>query len=53
MDINAIGMPTNRPAPVPSESPEPKPVPTRDPTTVNSSKSTLPEGVGTRVDKTA
>ena len=54
MDINAIGMPTNRPVPVPAAvSPEPKPVPTRDPTTVNSSKSTLPEGVGTRVDKTA
>ena len=55
MDINAIGMPTNRPAPVPraAESPEPKLVPTRDPSTVNSSKSTLPEGVGTRVDKTA
>jgi hypothetical protein len=56
MDINAIGMPTNRPAPVPpsaAESPETKAVTTRDTTTVNSSKSTLPDGVGTRVDKTA
>lgn len=58
MDINAIGMPTNRPAPVPpsaaaTENAETKAVTTPDPATVNTSKSTLPEGVGTKVDKTA
>lgn len=57
MDVNAIGMPTNRPVSVPPnptvERTETKAVVTADPSTVNSAKSALPEGVGTKVDKTA
>lgn len=63
MDINAIGMPTNRPVQSQSGTPAPEQseVPgaknydgtTSDLDKVNSSKSTLPEGVGTRVDKSA
>ena len=56
MDVNAIGMPTNRPLPIPSsaaQSPEAKPVTTADTTTVNTAKSEVPEGVGAKVDKTA
>jgi hypothetical protein len=54
MDVNSIGMPTNRPAPV-APPPEPKTpeVPPSDLEKVNTAKSTLPDGVGTRVDKTA
>lgn len=57
MDVNAIGMPTNRPLPVessaPAESPDARAVTTPDPTKVNTAKASLPEGVGTKVDKTA
>jgi hypothetical protein len=54
MDVNSIGMPTTRPAPV-----APPPEPTRPETPpsdlekVNTAKSSLPEGVGSKVDKTA
>ena len=63
MDINAIGMPTNRPVQAQSSTPSPehRDVPgarsydgsTADLEKVNTSKSALPEGVGSRVDKTA
>jgi hypothetical protein len=63
MDVNAIGMPTNRPVITQSSTPAPEQneVPgatTYDGTTgdldkVNTSKSSLPEGVGAKVDKTA
>ena len=59
MDVNAIGLPTNRPLleqPVP-----PTDVPgvknydgaASDLDKVNTAKSALPDGVGTKVDKTA
>lgn len=63
MDVNAIGMPTNRPVQAQSSTPAPEhsEVPgarsyegtTSDLDKVNTSKSTLPEGVGETVDKTA
>jgi hypothetical protein len=63
MDVNAIGMPTNRPVQAQSSTPAPEQaeVPgarnysgtTSDLDKVNTSKSTLPEGVGEKVDKTA
>jgi hypothetical protein len=63
MDVNAIGMPTNRPVMAQSSTPAPEQseVPgarnyegsTADLEKVNTSKSTLPEGVGAKVDKTA
>lgn len=63
MDVNAIGMPTNRPVQAQSSTPAPEQaeVPgaknyegtTSDLDKVNTSKSTLPEGTGTTVDKTA
>ncbi len=63
MDVNAIGMPTNRPVQAQSSTPSPEQseVPgaknyegtTGDLDKVNTSKSSLPEGVGAKVDKTA
>jgi hypothetical protein len=63
MDVNAIGMPTNRPVQAQSSTPAPEhsEVPgarnyegtAADVDKVNTSKSTLPEGVGEKVDKTA
>jgi hypothetical protein len=63
MDVNAIGMPTNRPVLAQSSTPAPEQneVPgaknydgaTSDLDKVNTSKSSVPEGVGTKVDKTA
>lgn len=63
MDVNSIGMPTNRPVQTQSSTPSPEQseVPgaknyegsTSDLDKVNTSKSTLPEGVGEKVDKTA
>jgi len=63
MDVNAIGMPTNRPVLAQSSTPQPEQneVPgaknydgtTSDLEKVNTSKSSLPEGVGAKVDKTA
>ena len=49
MDVNSIGMPTNRPAPV-APPPEPKTpeVPPSDLEKVNTAKSTLPDGVAGR-----
>ena len=63
MDVNAIGMPTNRPVQAQSSTPTPEQTEvsaaktyegtTSDLDKVNNSKSTLPEGTGTTVDKTA
>jgi hypothetical protein len=63
MDVNAIGMPTSRPVQAQSSTPAPEQVEvagarnyqgtTADLEKVNTSKSTLPEGVGEKVDKTA
>ena len=63
MDVNAIGMPTNRPvlAQSSTHAPEQSEVPgaknydgtSSDLDKVNTSKSTLPEGVGAKLDKTA
>lgn len=63
MDVNAIGMPTNRPVQTQSSTPKPEDseVPgakayagsSADLGKVNTAKSSVPEGVGTRVDKTA
>jgi hypothetical protein len=63
MDVNAIGMPTNRPVPAQSSTPAPEQseVPgaknydgtSSDLDKVNTSKSTLAEGVGAKIDKTA
>ena len=63
MDVNAIGMPTNRPlleqsSATPSTVTEVPGATTYDGTTgdldkVNTSKSSLPDGVGAKVDKTA
>lgn len=63
MDVNAIGMPTTQPVQAQSSTPAPEhtEVPgaknyqgtTADLDKVNTSKSTLPEGVGEKVDKTA
>ena len=54
MDVNSIGMPTTRPAPVapPVETKTPE-VPPSDLEKVNTAKSALPDGVGGKVDKTA
>jgi hypothetical protein len=63
MDVNAIGMPTNRPLleqssatpPTTTEVPGAKNYSgdTGDLDKVNTAKSALPDGVGTKVDKTA
>jgi hypothetical protein len=63
MDVNAIGMPTSRPVQAQSSTPSPEQseVPgaknyegtTSDLDKVNTSKSSLPEGVGAKIDKTA
>jgi len=63
MDVNAIGMPTNRPVLAQSSTPAPEQseVPgaknydgtSSDLDKVNTSKSTLPDGVGAKIDKTA
>jgi hypothetical protein len=63
MDVNAIGMPTSRPVQAQSSTPAPEQfeVPgaksyegsTSDLDKVNTSKSTLPDGVGGKVDKSA
>ena len=63
MDVNSIGMPTTRPVQAQSSTPSPDhaEVPgaknyegtTADLDKVNTSKSTLPEGIGATVDKTA
>ena len=63
MDVNAIGMPTNRPVQTQSSTPTPEQsdVPgagnyegsTNDLDKVNTAKSSLPEGVGEKIDKTA
>jgi hypothetical protein len=63
MDVNSIGMPTMRPVQAQSSTPVPAhtEVPgaknyegsAADLAKVNTSKSTLPEDVGQRVDKTA
>ena len=63
MDVNAIGLPTNRPLLTQSSTPAPEEsqVPgaknyagsSSDLDKVNTAKSSLPEGVGAKVDKTA
>ena len=54
MDVNSIGMPTTRPAPVaPPVEPKTPEVPPSALETVNTAKSALPDGVGSKVDKTA
>jgi hypothetical protein len=54
MDVNSIGMPTTRPAPVaPPVEPKTPEVPPSDLEKVNTAKSSLPDGVGAKVDKTA
>ena len=63
MDVNAIGMPTNRPVISQSSTPSPdqNEVPgtknyegtTSDLDKVNTAKSALPDGIGSKVDKTA
>ena len=57
MDVNAIGMPTNRPTQAQPSTPAPEAKNyvgnSDDLAKVNTAKSALPEGVGTRLDKTA
>ena len=63
MDVNAIGMPTNRPVQTQSSTPSLEQTEvagaknyegtTSDLAKVNTAKSTLPEGVGENIDKTA